>query len=167
MDPHPASFQTTVNRQSIYHSNLSAEIVPGTLRKRDGGRSMDWLHLPVRVPSFSPLLPNLTLVASYIRILKSPALYRVGVDHQEQNGALVQKRTDVAHSAAVLLEKCQLIKYERSSRRFQSTERGQIASYYYVTYNSMMLYNQHLRSTMSTLELFRVFALSIQLNILP
>ena len=129
---------------------------------------MAWLHLPVRVPSLSPLLPtNLTLVFSYIRMLKSPALYSVGVDYQEDDGALVQKRADIAHSAAVLLEKCQLIKYERSSGRFQSTELGRIASYYYVTYNSMMVYNQHLRSTMSTLELFRVFALSNEFKFVP
>jgi len=102
---------------------------------------MAGLHLPVRIPSFSPLLPNLTLVCSYIRMLKSPALYSVGVDYQEEDGAPVQKRTDIAHSAAVLLGKCQLIKYERSSGRFQSTELGRIASYYYVTYNSMMVYN--------------------------
>jgi len=76
---------------------------------------MAWLHLPVRVPSFSPLLPNLTLVSSYIRMLKSPALYSVGVDYREEDGALVQKHADIAHSAAVLLEKWQLIKYERSS----------------------------------------------------
>ena len=128
---------------------------------------MAWLHLPVRVPFFHRLLPNLTLVCSYIRMLKSPALYSVGVDYQEDDGALVQKRADIAHSAAVLLEKCQLIKYERSSGRFQSTELGRIASYYYVTYNSMMVYNQHLRSTMSTLELFRVFALSNEFKFVP
>ena len=128
---------------------------------------MAWLHLPVRVASFSLLLPNLTIVCSYIRMLKSPALYSVGVDYQEDDGALVQKRADIAHSAAVLLEKCQLIKYERSSGRFQSTELGRIASYYYVTYNSMMVYNQHLRSTMSTLELFRVFALSNEFKFVP
>ncbi|KAF7292174.1 U5 small nuclear ribonucleoprotein helicase [Mycena indigotica] len=44
--------------------------------------------------------------------------------------------------------------------RFQSTKLGRIASHYYVTYNSMMTYNHHLRPTMSTLEPFRVFALS-------
>jgi pre-mRNA-splicing helicase BRR2 len=128
---------------------------------------MAWLHLSVRVPSFSFLLPNLPLVYSYIRMLKSPALYSVGVDYLEEDGALVQKRADIAHSAAVLLEKCQLIKYERSSGRFQSTELGRIASYYYVTYNSMMVYNQHLRSTMSSLELFRVFALSNEFKFVP
>ncbi|KAF8418789.1 Sec63 domain-containing protein, partial [Boletus edulis BED1] len=65
------------------------------------------------------------------------------------------------------LEKCHLIKYERSSGQFQSTELGCIASHYYVTHNSMATYNQHLRPTMSTLELFRVFALSNEFELLP
>lgn len=100
-------------------------------------------------------------------MLKSPALYGVGADYQEDDLGLIQKRADIAHSAAVLLEKCQLIKYDRQSGRFTSTELGRIASYYYVTYNSMMVYNQHLRSTMSMIELFRVFALSNEFKLLP
>jgi pre-mRNA-splicing helicase BRR2 len=100
-------------------------------------------------------------------MLKSPGLYGVGVDYQENDGGLVQKRADIAHSAAVLLEKCHLIKYERASGRFQSTELGRIASHYYVTYNSMATYNQHLRPTMTMLELFRVFALSNEFKLLP
>ncbi|KAG1851374.1 Sec63 Brl domain-containing protein [Suillus subluteus] len=103
----------------------------------------------------------------YVRMLKSPGLYCVGVDYQEDDNGLIQKRADIAHSAAVLLEKCHLIKYERASGRFQSTELGRIASHYYVTYNSMATYNQHLRPTMSTLELFRVFALSNEFKLLP
>ena len=100
-------------------------------------------------------------------MLKSPALYSVGVDYQGEDGILVQKPPDIAHSAAVLLKKCQPIKYERSSGRFRSTELGRIASNYYVAYNSMVVNNQHLRSTMSTLELCRVFALSIELKSVP
>ena len=99
-------------------------------------------------------------------MLKSPGLYGIGVDYQEDDGNLIQKRADIAHSAAVLLEKCHLIKYERASGRFQSTELGRIASHYYVTHNSMATYNQHLKPTMSTLELFRVFALSNEFKLI-
>lgn len=99
-------------------------------------------------------------------MLKDPGLYGVGVDYQDDSG-LIQKRADIVHSAAVLLEKCQLIKYERASGRFQSTELGKIASHYYVTYNSMMVYNKHLKPTMSSLELFRVFALSNEFKLIP
>ena len=100
-------------------------------------------------------------------MLKSPGLYSVGVDYPEDDGALVQKCTDVAHSAAFLPKKFQLIKHERLSGRFQSTELGQIASYYYVTYNSMVVYNQDLRSAMSSLQLFRDFALSNEFKFVP
>jgi pre-mRNA-splicing helicase BRR2 len=100
-------------------------------------------------------------------MLRSPALYGVGADYQDDDEGLIQKRADIAHSAAALLEKCYLIKYERASGRFQSTELGRIASHYYVTYNSMATYNKHLRPTMSILELFRVFALSNEFKLLP
>lgn len=100
-------------------------------------------------------------------MLRSPALYSVGVDYQEDDNGLVQKRADIVHSAAALLEKGNLIKYERASGRFQSTELGRIASHYYVTYNSMAVYNKHLRPTMSMLELFRVFALSNEFKYIP
>ncbi|KAF9003722.1 Sec63-domain-containing protein [Hymenopellis radicata] len=128
--------------------NLNAEIVLGTIRNRD--EAVQWL-------GYTYL---------YVRMLKTPGLYGVSIDYEEDEG-LIQKRADIIHSAAALLEKCQLLKYERSSGRFVSTELGRIASHYYVTYNSMMVYNQHLRPTMSTLELFRVFALSNEFKLLP
>ncbi|KIK97275.1 hypothetical protein PAXRUDRAFT_825079 [Paxillus rubicundulus Ve08.2h10] len=129
--------------------NLNAEIVLGTVRNRD--EAVQWL-------GYTYL---------YVRMLKSPSLYGIGVDYQDDDNGLIQKRADIVHSAAALLEKCHLVKYERASGRFQSTELGRIASHYYVTYNSMATYNQHLRSTMSTLELFRVFALSNEFKLLP
>lgn len=109
----------------------------------------------------------LTPFDRYVRMLRDPALYSVGVDYLEDDPHLEQKRADIAHSAAVLLEKCNLVKYDRSSGRFQSTELGRIASHYYVTYNSMSTYNQHLKPTMSTIELFRVFALSNEFRLIP
>jgi pre-mRNA-splicing helicase BRR2 len=128
---------------------------------------MAWLYLFVRAVFHLVNLQTDVLSIGMSACLKLPALYGVGVDYQEDDGGLVQKRADIAHSAAVLLEKCHLIKYERASGRFQSTELGRIASHYYVTYNSMATYNQHLRPTMSTLELFRVFALSNEFKLLP
>ncbi|KAI9460719.1 Sec63-domain-containing protein [Russula earlei] len=129
--------------------NLNAEIVLGTIRNRD--EAVQWLGYTYY----------------YVRMLKSPALYGVSADYQEDDPGLVQKRADIIHSAAVLLESCKLVGYERASGRFQSTELGRIASHYYVTYNSMSVYNQHLRPSMSQLELFRVFALSNEFKLIP
>jgi pre-mRNA-splicing helicase BRR2 len=100
-------------------------------------------------------------------MLKDPVLYSVGADYLDDDRLLEQKRADIIHSAAVLLEKCNLIKYDRTSGRFQSTELGRIASHYYVTYHSMATYNQHIKPTMSIIELFRVFALSNEFKLIP
>ena len=99
--------------------------------------------------------------------MSSSSLYSIGAHYQHDDDGPMQKQADIVHTVAALLEKCQLIKYsEHSSGWFQGTELGRIASHYYVTYNSMMVYNQHLRSTMSTIELFRVFALSNEFKLL-
>jgi len=43
-------------------------------------------------------------------MMKDLGLCGVGVDDREEPG-FVQKHADIVHSTAVLLEKCQLIKY--------------------------------------------------------
>ena len=100
-------------------------------------------------------------------MLKSLGLYGIGIDYQEDNNGLIKKCADIIHSAAALLEKGHLIKYECFSGQFQSTELGPIASHYYVTHNLMATHNQHLWPTMSVLELFCVFVLSNKFKLLP
>ncbi|KAI9728014.1 MAG: DEIH-box ATPase [Chrysothrix sp. TS-e1954] len=128
--------------------NLNAEIVLGNIRHRDEG--IEWL-------SYTYL---------FVRMLKSPGLYSVGADY-ENDEALEQKRCDLIHSAAVVLEKCGLVKYDKKSGRLQSTDLGRIASHYYITHNSMMTYQQHIQPSISRVEMFRIFALSEEFKNIP
>ncbi|ORX48547.1 Sec63-domain-containing protein [Hesseltinella vesiculosa] len=129
--------------------NMNAEIVLGTIRNRD--EAVQWL-------GYTYL---------YVRMLRQPALYGISADDLEDDPYLEQKRVDLVHSAALLLDKCNLIKYDKRSGRFQITELGRIASHYYVSYHSMATYNQHLKPMMSHIELFRVFALSDEFKYIP
>src|SRR5690606_12179125 len=76
--------------------NLNAEIVLGTIRSRD--EAVEWL-------GYTYL---------YVRMLQSPGLYSVGADYADDY-ALEQKRVDLVHSAAVILERNSLIKYDKIS----------------------------------------------------
>ena len=67
----------------------------------------------------------------------------------------------------MLLEKGGLVRYDRNTGIFQSTDLGRIASHYYVTYSSMSIYNKHLKPNMSMIDLFRVFALSNEFKLIP
>ena len=93
-------------------------------------------------------------------MLRSPALYCVTPDYIEDDPFLEQKRADIVHSAAVLLEKAGLLRYDRKTGLFTSNELARIAAHYYLTHTSMGTYHKHLHSTSSTIELLRVFSYS-------
>lgn len=128
--------------------NLNAEIVLGNIRTRDEG--VEWL-------GYTYL---------FVRMLRSPALYQVGADYDEDE-TLEQKRVDLIHSAAVVLEKASLVKYDKKSGRLQGTDLGRVASHYYITHNSMLTYNMHIQPSITPIELFRVFALSDEFKYIP
>ncbi|KAL5116913.1 Pre-mRNA-splicing helicase BRR2 [Pleosporales sp. CAS-2024a] len=128
--------------------NMNAEIVLGNVRTRD--EAVDWL-------GYTYL---------FVRMLRSPGLYRVGPEY-ENDTVLEQRRVDLVHAAAHVLEKCSLVKYDRKSGALQPTELGRIASHYYISHNSMATYNLHIQPGISAIELFRVFALSEEFKYIP
>lgn len=128
--------------------NLNAEIVLGNIRSRDDG--VEWL-------GYTYL---------FVRMIRSPGLYSVGADY-EADEALEQKRVDLIHSAAIVLEKAGLVKYDKKAGKLQATDLGRIASHYYITHNSMLTYNHYLQPMVSSIELFRIFALSDEFKYIP
>ena len=128
--------------------NLNAEIVLGNIRSRDDG--VEWL-------GYTYL---------FVRMLRSPLVYQVGAEYEDDE-ALEQKRVDLIHSAAVVLKKANLIKYDEKTGKVQSTELGRIASHYYITHASMDNYNKLIQPSTNDIELFRVFAESSEFKYIP
>ena len=129
--------------------NLNAEIVLGSIRSRDD--AVEWM-------GYTYL---------YVRMRKNPSLYGISVSETENDPFLRQKRVDLIHAAAIILEKCNLVKYDRKTGKFQGSDLGRIASHYYISHQSMATYNTHLKPTMSQIDLFRVFALSEEFKFIP
>lgn len=96
----------------------------------------------------------------YVRMLRNPTLYSIPHDELNQDKTLEKHRCNLIYSAACVLEKSQLIKFDHRTGLFQQTELGRIASHFYCTHQTMSTYNQLLKPTLSEIELFRVFALS-------
>jgi pre-mRNA-splicing helicase BRR2 len=127
---------------------LNAEIVLGTVQNVDDAAT--WL-------GYTYL---------YICMLRNPSLYGISPDEAEADPLLKQRRLDLVHTAAVLLDKANLIKYDRKTGQFVVTDLGIVASHYYVTYSSMQVYNEHLKASMSEIEIFRLFSLSSEFKYL-
>eukprot|EP00281_Chroomonas_sp_CCMP1168_P020883 CAMPEP_0206228716 /NCGR_PEP_ID=MMETSP0047_2-20121206/9314_1 /ASSEMBLY_ACC=CAM_ASM_000192 /TAXON_ID=195065 /ORGANISM="Chroomonas mesostigmatica_cf, Strain CCMP1168" /LENGTH=2146 /DNA_ID=CAMNT_0053651971 /DNA_START=50 /DNA_END=6487 /DNA_ORIENTATION=+ len=121
---------------------LNAEIVLGSVQNvRDAVNWLGYTYL-------------------YIRMLRNPSLY--SVHDADDDKLLEQHRADLVHTAATQLFKANLIKYDRKTGNFQSTDLGRVASYYYVTYGTMSVFNENLKPTVSDIELLRIFSLAAE-----
>eukprot|EP00301_Raphidiophrys_heterophryoidea_P007338 c12852_g1_i1.p1 GENE.c12852_g1_i1~~c12852_g1_i1.p1 ORF type:complete len:2187 (-),score=588.78 c12852_g1_i1:306-6866(-) len=121
---------------------LLAEIVLGTVNSLKEG--MTWL-------GYTYL---------YMRMLRNPTLYGCTDSDLVQDRLLEKRRADMIHSAATVLDKCNLIRYDYKGGNFQVTELGRVASHFYVTHKTMSTFNEHLKPTMSDIDIFRVFSLA-------
>lgn len=128
--------------------NLNAEIVAGTVRSLDDG--VEWL-------GYSYL---------FHRMLHSPGIYHVGADYSDDE-KLLQKRADLIHSALVELTKNNLVHYDEASGAVSTTELGRIASYYYISNESMNIYIDNLRPYLTPVDILRIFALSGEFKYIP
>lgn len=96
----------------------------------------------------------------FVRMMRNPSLYGVSADDIARDPTMMQRRTDLAHTAAAILDKHNLIKYDRKSGNFQVTALGRVASHYYVSHDSIRVFNEYLKPSMSEIEIFRLFSLS-------
>ena len=103
----------------------------------------------------------------YVRMMRAPHVYGISDDEINQDPLLVKRRADFIHSAATLLDKHNLIKYEKKTGSFQVTNLGKIASHYYIKYPSIAIYNENIKPTMSIIDLFKVFSLSSEFKYIP
>lgn len=128
---------------------LNAEIVLGTVSNLK--EAVNWL-------SYTYL---------YIRMRRNPDLYGVRPEDFSNDPTLIQTRINLAHSAALRLQRAGMVKYERRTGGLMATALGKVASHYYIKCASMQLYNEELKPHMNTIDIFRLFALSIEFENIP
>ena len=91
--------------------NLNAEIVLGTVQNiRDAATWLGYGYL-------------------YVRMMRNPQLYGVPLDALDTDRNLFERRMDLAHSAANILDKNNLIKYDRRTGNFQVSSNCQAPAY--------------------------------------
>ncbi|CAN0340150.1 unnamed protein product [Discosporangium mesarthrocarpum] len=118
--------------------NLNAEVVQGSVQTV--ADAVDWL-------GYTYL---------YVRMLRKPSTYQITDAQIESDPVLLQFRVDLVHTAASILDKTNLIKYDRSGGTFHPTPLGRVASHFYISHQTMATYNEYLKPTMSDIEIFRL-----------
>ena len=132
-------------------------------------RLADIINAEIVLGSISSLEDAISWLAStylYIRMLKSPGLYHVGADY-EGDKLLYWKRMDLCHSAFMILQENKLINYDFETRQVKPTELGKIASYYYINYETMDMYNKQLRPWLTEIDILKIFSSSGEFKFIP
>jgi pre-mRNA-splicing helicase BRR2 len=153
----------TTNSELQYYLSLMNEQLP--VESQYVSRLADNLNAEIvmgSVQNLSEAVVWLSYTYLYVRMLQSPQFYEVDTDYETTDPTLEQHRLNLVHSAAMLLAKHQLIRYDRKSGTFQSTPLGRVASHYYISYPSIATFHEHLKPSMSEIELFRLFSLSYE-----
>ncbi|KAH0852809.1 hypothetical protein HID58_093715 [Brassica napus] len=96
----------------------------------------------------------------YYRMVRNPTLYGLAPDVLAKDVVLEGRRADLIHSAATILDKNNLVKYDRKSGCFQVTDLGRIASYNCVSHGTIVTYNELLKPTMGAIDLYHLLSLS-------
>ena len=131
--------------------NLNAEIVLGTVQNiRDAATWLGYGYL-------------------YVRMMRNPQLYGVPLDALDTDRNLFERRMDLAHSAANILDKNNLIKYDRRTGNFQvcctckEEAHRRYTSLWFRTVCALLaylhllylLFNRHVYICLNTLQLFQ------------
>lgn len=122
--------------------HLNGEIVLGTVQNAQ--EAVNWL-------GYTYL---------FVRMLRNPTLYGLTAAEVREDPTLESRRNDLIHTAASVLDKHNLVKYDKKTGNFQVTDLGRVSSHFYISYSSMAVYNEHLKPNMSDIDIFRLFSLS-------
>ncbi|CAK9439905.1 uncharacterized protein LODBEIA_P40050 [Lodderomyces beijingensis] len=126
--------------------NLNAEVVSGAVRTIEQG--IDWLgHTYL-----------------YVRMLQLPSLYLVGGPSQDDQAMFV-KRAELVNAAFKVLNQHRLIEYENGQAK--ATELGKIASYHYISYNTISKFNKLLKPWNREGDVIQAFAHSDEFHFVP
>eukprot|EP01033_Poteriospumella_lacustris_P002814 gene2814-2044_t len=126
--------------------SLNAEIVLGTISTLKD--AVEWL-------GYSYL---------YVRMIRNPRLYQVSVDAVHDDPYLFQRRMALCYAAVSQLEKRGMVQFNRTTGNVVSNYVGKVASYYYVTHETMDTYVKQLRPSMQDIELFRLLSQSAEFS---
>ena len=111
----------------------------------------------------------------WIRMHEEAEVYGVPGGMEGQDGTGPQGLTErvhafahtLVHASLALLDRANLVRYDRRSGELSSTPLGRIASHFYVRHGSMQVYTANLRATSDQMDLFSIFAKSQEFRFLP
>ncbi|VVC95095.1 unnamed protein product [Leptidea sinapis] len=124
-------FPIESNFINLLADNLNAEVALGTVTNID--EAVEWL-------SYTYL---------FVRMRINPQVYGLTYSDVQEDPMLEGKRRELITSAAMTLDKTQMLRYNERTGDLNVTDLGRTASHYYITCETMEVFNSMVRKSMT------------------
>lgn len=94
----------------------------------------------------------------YIRMRRNPLAYGISADEKADDPSLSRRCTDLVTNASTRLGTNGMIKYDRGSGNLSAMNQGRVAAHFYIQAESVEIFNEMLRSSMTDARVLRVIA---------
>ncbi|CAH1724972.1 activating signal cointegrator 1 complex subunit 3 [Aphis gossypii] len=121
-------------------NNLNAEVVLGTISNVE--EAVTWL-------SYTYL---------FVRMRINPHVYGISLEEVELDPMLVNKRKEFIINAAMALDRAQMLRYNERTGDLSSTDMGRTASHFYISYDSVEIFNQSIKPFMTMSEILSMIS---------
>lgn len=116
-------------------NHLNAEVVLGT------------------VTSMREALQWLSYTYLFVRMLANPMVYGISYEELERDQELGGHRRKLVELAARKLDECRMCRFNEDSGTISATDLGRVASHFYIHYETIQLFNEHLHPGMHEPEI--------------
>ncbi|XP_065206562.1 activating signal cointegrator 1 complex subunit 3 [Planococcus citri] len=139
-------FPVESNLLAVLPDHLNAEIVAGTLRTcQDAVDYLTWTYF-------------------FRRLLQNPTFYNISSAQQEDVNDFL---SNLIKGAVTTLQNSHCVVLDEDDRTLYPTTFGRIASYYYISHNTMLHFANKLKSDMSIEDLLHVLSHASEYNEIP
>ena len=121
-------------------NHLNAEVALGTVTTVEEG--MRWL-------SYTYL---------FQRMRKNPLVYGLTVDDVKADPELVQHRMKLISQAGGIIDKAKMVRYHESNGYLHPTDLGRVASHFYILVESVVLFNEKMKQSMTEAEIISMIS---------
>jgi activating signal cointegrator complex subunit 3 len=94
----------------------------------------------------------------YIRMLRNPMVYGITYEDKDNDPLLDRRRRLILEQAAKQLDNNMMVRFDAKTGNLAVCDLGRVASHYYIRHESIDIYNEMLRPSMTDAEIFHVIA---------
>ena len=96
----------------------------------------------------------------FVRMRRSPMVYGIDWKECQDDPQLVNRRRKLVVDAAVILQKTQMVIFNRRSEELKAKDVGRIASQYYILQSTIEIFNEMMKPQASEADVFKMISMS-------